>query len=247
MRIKDIENIAKQKEYYDKRWSQNHYVNSWNLQRKQKIFDFLSLIKLNQPKILDFGCGTGWLAVELSKFGDVTAIDLSEKAIANARLKWGDVVNFICGDVFNTPLAICTYDVVISSEVIEHVERQELYIKMIADYLKPKGYLILTTPNKFVALRRLKDFKTAGIKVECQPIENLLSISQLRKMLIKRFDIIKLETIIFDVGHNGILRLINSPKLNHLFRLIRCDNFIHFLKKKFKLGLHIVVLAQKRE
>ena len=36
-------------------------------------------------RILDFGCGTGWLAASLTSFGDVTGIDLSPAAIEHGR------------------------------------------------------------------------------------------------------------------------------------------------------------------
>jgi 2-polyprenyl-3-methyl-5-hydroxy-6-metoxy-1,4-benzoquinol methylase len=36
-------------------------------------------------RILDFGCGTGWLGASLTSFGDVTGIDLSPAAIEHGR------------------------------------------------------------------------------------------------------------------------------------------------------------------
>ena len=42
-------------------------------------------------RILDFGCGTGWLGASLTSFGDVTGIDLSTAAIEHGRQEFPDV------------------------------------------------------------------------------------------------------------------------------------------------------------
>ena len=45
------------------------------------------------------------------------------------------------------------FDVVVSQEVIAHVPDQAAYLEKAADVLRRDGYLIITTPNKFVVDR----------------------------------------------------------------------------------------------
>jgi len=106
--------------------------------------------------ILDIGCGRGELAFALAMTGaDVIGIDYSQSAINIAISTF--VVNknllnlhFICADflAWETPEK---YDVVIATDIIEHIESAPLQkvMQKISSLLKPSGVAILhTAPNK---------------------------------------------------------------------------------------------------
>ena len=73
-------------------------------------------------RILDFGCGTGWLGASLTSFGDVTGIDLSPAAIEHGR-KSSPSVHLIAGS-FTDEALVGPFDLIISSDVIAHVSDQ---------------------------------------------------------------------------------------------------------------------------
>lgn len=50
------------------------------------------------PRILEVGCGTGWLSADLAGFGRVTGVDLSPATIEIAR-KRGSEAQFACGGI----------------------------------------------------------------------------------------------------------------------------------------------------
>jgi ubiquinone/menaquinone biosynthesis C-methylase UbiE len=52
----------------------------------------------------------------------------------------------IVADVFNMPFKKNSFDIIIASEVIEHVFDPKLFIEKISAVLKPGGKLILLTP-----------------------------------------------------------------------------------------------------
>jgi 2-polyprenyl-3-methyl-5-hydroxy-6-metoxy-1,4-benzoquinol methylase len=107
------------------------------------------------------------------------------------------------------PLPNAYYDIVISQEVIAHIPNQKAYLDLVANLIKPTGYLILTTPNKFVMKR--SDWPP-------QPAEHIdqwLSMADLKRLLRSRFRILSMSTI-NPLGHRGILRLLNSYKINKL-------------------------------
>jgi SAM-dependent methyltransferase len=98
-------------------------------------------------RILDFGCGTGWLGASLTSFGEVTGIDLSAAAIQHGQKEFLNL-RLMAGDFTDARLA-GLFDV-ISSDVIAHVADQQAYIKRVADLLCPDGTFLLMTQNGFV-------------------------------------------------------------------------------------------------
>lgn len=95
-------------------------------------------------KILDVGCGLGYLTYSLNKDGyHATGIDISKEAVDNARKTYGDF--FLCGDFFMIEGA---YDAICMLELIEHVEDPSAFIAKAKTLLKEGGVLIMTTPNR---------------------------------------------------------------------------------------------------
>ena len=59
-------------DFYDDRWKGFQYANRLKCHRAAAILDALASTRLKQPRILDFGCGAGWLTNILSMFGPAT-------------------------------------------------------------------------------------------------------------------------------------------------------------------------------
>lgn len=108
----------------------------------------LKVVENKDKKILEVGSGLGYLTYALIRSGyNVVGMDISEKAVSQARTIFGNY--YICADLFETAkLQAESYDVVILTEVIEHVNRPLEFIEAIKQLLKPGGYAIITTPNK---------------------------------------------------------------------------------------------------
>jgi 2-polyprenyl-3-methyl-5-hydroxy-6-metoxy-1,4-benzoquinol methylase len=227
-----------QKEYW-KFWnSRPEYPHERALRRGEKILGFLQSLRLAQPAILDMGCGMGWLANELAKFGPTTGIDLSDEAIARAQQMFPHVT-FLAGDVLETALPESHFDVVVSQEVIAHVPDQPGYLVRAAQALKPRGYLILSTPNLFVHKR---------IDWPAQPpghVEHWLSWSQLKRLLGGRFRILAATTAA-PMGKRGMLGVINSVRLNAAMGRLFSAVQLEALKEWAGFGWTRIVLAQKR-
>jgi 2-polyprenyl-3-methyl-5-hydroxy-6-metoxy-1,4-benzoquinol methylase len=182
-----------QKQYYDREWS------SW-LGRKlcedevyREEFIVHNVKKLacrfeHKPRIIDLGCGPGWIANSLSKYGDVVGVDMSisvaKKSYPNLELMQA---NIITGRIRGE------YDIVVSSEVIEHMslEDQKLYVKKAFQLLKEAGYLILTTPNASKA-RELRVSRE-----HLQPIENWMDEKTLQSLLYPYFRIMFIGSTMF--------------------------------------------------
>jgi SAM-dependent methyltransferase len=99
-------------------------------------------------KILEIGCGLGYLTYSLLKTGyDIIGLDISKTAVKRANENFGN--HYICADLFEySQLHPESFNVIILTEVIEHVNNPFFFIKSIIRLLKPGGRAIITTPNK---------------------------------------------------------------------------------------------------
>lgn len=125
-----------------------------------KIID--KLIKNNKSlKILDYGCGVGTLSLYLADKGHfLTGVDISSNAINSAKKNSRAIgleknSKFYTLNEWNNLKKSNYYDLIISLEVIEHVENDRYLLKSFNDYLKHNGYLLLSTPTTNAPLYRL--------------------------------------------------------------------------------------------
>ena len=227
-----------QQHYWDERWDRNKMPNDWALLRSEKMLAYIRQVRLRQPNILDLGCGTGWFTQKLSSFGEATGIDLSETAIAIAKSQFPHI-HYIKGNIFEMTLPREHFDLVVCQEVIAHVPDQLELLSRIANVLKPAGYLVITTVNKFIIDR--VDF---GPDPD-EHIKQWLSMKDLRELLRQRFDVLRTTTVL-PMGYGGVLRLVNASLLNSvLFRLLGPSR-LAVLKERAGLGYTMIALAQKR-
>lgn len=105
-------------------------------------------------RVLDFGCGDGALAGVLHhQLGlQITGVDTSEKGLELARQMFGQrgfegEFRLIAG--YDSGFQDATFDIVVCSEVIEHVDSPSKMLEEMWRVLVPGGKLIITTPIRF--------------------------------------------------------------------------------------------------
>ncbi len=124
---------------------------------------------LNKLKCLDIGCGGGLLSERIARLGaSVTGIDITKSSIKVAKnhaLNSGLNINYINTDVssFIKKYSPKKFDLIIASEVIEHLDNRNLFFKEVSELLKNKGILILTTINKTALSLLLAKFMAENI------------------------------------------------------------------------------------
>jgi len=98
-------------------------------------------------RLLDIGCGTGFLLEQARKAGwDVRGIELSRWMVEQARQRLpGDVVRQ--GGYDSGHFREIAFDVVVAVDVIEHVPDPEGFVREIANRLRPGGIACLVTPD----------------------------------------------------------------------------------------------------
>ncbi|XP_003746304.1 ubiquinone biosynthesis O-methyltransferase, mitochondrial [Galendromus occidentalis] len=102
--------------------------------------------------IIDVGCGGGLLSEPLARLGaNVTGLDIVPSNIAAAKDHASrdpsirDRINYICGDIKDIGEQ---YDALVASEVVEHVEDLDEFIRNCSRVVKPHGHLFFTTINR---------------------------------------------------------------------------------------------------
>ncbi|MDH3324546.1 MAG: class I SAM-dependent methyltransferase, partial [Candidatus Peregrinibacteria bacterium] len=93
-------------------------------------------------KILDVGCGTGSDLEVISKFGEVTVLDINQEALNQIPDKY----NKICADLTETNLPDAEYDCIVAFDILEHIENQEHAARQLFHTLKPNGKFVGTVP-----------------------------------------------------------------------------------------------------
>lgn len=105
--------------------------------------------------VLDFGCYDGFIVGRLARRFGVRGIgvDLAPSALAlAAEGQQGTGCQFVCSDGLGLPFASATFDVVVCSEILEHVPDLDGVLAEIARVLKPGGRLYATMPNDLAAV-----------------------------------------------------------------------------------------------
>ncbi|MFN0188041.1 MAG: class I SAM-dependent methyltransferase [Bacteroidia bacterium] len=103
--------------------------------------------------IVDVGCGKGWFLLEARKRGwNVYGTEFSDEAIKICK---ANGIKMEKGDLSNLSFGKVKFDVVFSSEVIEHVNTPAGQFKNMYSILRPGGLLYLTTPNFNCYLRHI--------------------------------------------------------------------------------------------
>ena len=111
---------------------------------------------LDGVSILDVGCGGGVLAEALARLGaNVTGLDAAEENVAAAR-QHADLDPAVAGRLSYEAGSVedlaaskrSSFDAVVASEVLEHVDDQDLFVKSCADLVPSGGSLFFTTLNR---------------------------------------------------------------------------------------------------
>lgn len=107
---------------------------------------YLQITDKKRLKILEVGCGYGYLTYSILRMGhDIIGIDIAKNAIEFARSNFGD--NYYLKSIHDIT-AENKFDVIIATELIEHLQTPVEFIRTCLKLLNDDGKIIITTPNK---------------------------------------------------------------------------------------------------
>jgi len=124
-------------------------MNPYEVSKRLRLIfdDVLSGEDLGGKRLLDAGCGTGlFSAAAVARGAVVTSMDLGENLLAQVAKKCAS--ERVVGSVLDLPFSDSTFDVVLSTEVIEHSPDPRRAIAELGRVTAPGGRLVVTTPNR---------------------------------------------------------------------------------------------------
>lgn len=110
--------------------------------------DLITKKELYKKNFLEVGCGLGYFSNKAYKLGaKVTGIDIGPRLIKINKNKTPKG-KFVVASASKLPFKDKSFDIVLSTEVIEHVDSQFEMVSELTRVLRKDGVLIITTPNK---------------------------------------------------------------------------------------------------
>ena len=219
-------------------WTGDSKKNISSTRQMEFVESAISDLGRKDLSIIEVGCGSGWLCDRLTQFGKVVGTDLADGVLQKSAEKWPRV-KFVSGNFFDLDFPLSSFDVVVTLEVLSHIEDQQAFIDRLAALLKPGGMLILATQNRPV----LERWSAIGGPTHGQ-IRHWVNAKELSRMMKNSFSSYQLSSI-FPVGDEGFLRIVNSTKLNALFGVVFSKKALERVKEKQMLGQTLIVKAIK--
>lgn len=144
----------------------------------------------NVKNAIDIGCGEGFIANHLN-LPAITGVDISENALKIAKYR-NQEYNFCMGSVYNLSFKRNSFDLVVATEVLEHLNEPELALEEIRRV--SKKYCIFSVPNepffRTMNLLRGKNLKRYGNDIE--HVQNWSS-GEFTSMVDRYFEILKVR------------------------------------------------------
>lgn len=132
---------------YEAKYHQLEEQHWWFASRRDAVYDLIKSLQLPPTAaILEIGCSGGPLMQRLRAAGyaDLTGIDVSEPAIELAQARGVPDVSVMDGAALE--FANGRFDLVIASDVLEHIEDEATALSEWTRVLKPGGQLLVFVP-----------------------------------------------------------------------------------------------------
>jgi len=218
------------------------------------------LLKMIKPvtsfegkRVLEVGCGIGVFCMHVARNGgEAIGLDISRNAILEAKTLTKqyhvqDNVEFVVSDARHLPFIDGSQDMIVSSEVLEHIEGHEQAFHEFARLIDQSGYICITVPNLLSSLF----FEVVFFKVMGQPkyVQRFLNVEKeyvFHYPKVKRLVNSERLTIV-DIKGTDYVHL--HPKITRLFHLSKLitvvSNSLENKKSWRFFGANIGVIAQK--
>jgi 2-polyprenyl-3-methyl-5-hydroxy-6-metoxy-1,4-benzoquinol methylase len=124
-------------------------TNTFETKRRLRLVfeDLLGAMELRGKEFLDGGSGGGHFSAAACRRGaNVTSLDVGPNLLEQVKKRCDSTR--VIGSILDLPFKDRTFDVVMSTEVIEHTPDPERAVRELSRVVRPGGVLVLTSPNR---------------------------------------------------------------------------------------------------
>jgi SAM-dependent methyltransferase len=235
-------------------WNSSYRVGDDNGETPNELFSRVAatIREFTQPegsRILEIGCGTGTLS-RLLEFSTYAGVDISPSAIEFAKRSWQEraskarsdgSASYEAVDFHDWPLPLSPFDIAVCVDAFVWIRNQPIALKKIVQSLRTGGIFVISIINPFV-YHRIR--RTAASPLKEGPVKNWLTRHDLHALITDAGLRIERSFTIMPRGNLGILRLINSSRLNEAFGP-QVAMLLRRMRERIGLGQYIVLAARK--
>lgn len=153
---------------------------NWHLQSRMalNLETIDRFVQASSPRVLDVGCGTGFLLEQLAGRGfSGVGVDLSPESVEHANRRLAEIgaadrLRAEVGSAYEPPDG--PFDLIALTDVLEHLEDPRRCLAALRERLAPGGLLVISTPNRRSlpgARRWLAEHGVPGIRLHLAPID----------------------------------------------------------------------------
>lgn len=131
------------RDYYERGIAKNFFQKLWHTQKWMVV---RPMIQKNSRHILDIGCASGWLTAKVAAMlprSLITGLDIYPKMIDYAKARHPKI-KFICADAHRLPFPDGHLDLIICTEMLEHVVDPLTVLLEMRRCLSPEGRIIIS-------------------------------------------------------------------------------------------------------
>ena len=235
-------------------WNTSHRTRDNNDEISSELFmraaaEINGITQAGDCRTLEIACGAGGLSRRLV-YSSYHGLDISPAAIDLARQKseqtppsaGASAPTYEAADFHNTHLPAEPFDIIVCVDAISCFRDQQFCLNKMAQSLRTGGHLVLTTVNPFV-YDRIR--RTQTVRLESGPVSHWFSRGELHTLIRRAGLKIERSYTIMPRGNLGILRVLNSRRLNNMFGP-RVAALLRRLKEIVGLGQYRVMVARKQ-
>ncbi len=230
-------------------------ANFWFKVRNLIVGNFIQKYASNNSKIVEFGCGTGFVSSYLRTLGyDLDCADMSIQGLNYCKSR-GSGSNYYQFNLYD-PLFYDHYDCICAFDVIEHVNDDLLVLRNFNSALKSGGIIFITVPANKKLWSGTDELANHKRRYDATELEEKLGLEGFRIVRISYF-MTFLYPVLFikrmwvnQVSGKGKVKTSNELKINrllnglfyHIFKLE--SHLLNYVNLPF--GSSLICVAQKR-
>jgi 2-polyprenyl-3-methyl-5-hydroxy-6-metoxy-1,4-benzoquinol methylase len=176
-----------QSSYWKEIYTSNDVYAEIHRNRYARVLEWIDGLGLApSSKVLEIGCGAGYMAIALAQRGfQVHAIDSAEAMVEQAcqhavEAGVADRLSMDIGDVHSLSFEDESFDLVLAIGVIPWLERAEPAMQEMARLTRPDGHVILTADNRARLTNYLDPWQLPALRPLKRHVKILLERTKLR-------------------------------------------------------------------